>query len=257
MKNFKNEKLLLGLLFPLLLVSCSSKLLYEGKHDNCYKLFEKLLIKGFIKKNTYDKIVSTIDLPQASSIVFDSSDSLTELPKELICIQKLKEVAIVKKPDLNIVQIIDVVSKLPNLEKLYLVENNIKVLPNNIEKLKNIRTLVIAYNPNLVLPKQVKKLKHLSSLTLSKNVNMDFEQLFKFIEGLQISYLDIYGCNMTEVPKNIGKMTYLRELNLGGNPLTALPCEINNLKNCRFILPKEMPKNIIPSCLKNYPFEYQ
>lgn len=54
-------------------------------------------------------------------------------------------------------------------------------------------------------------------------------------ELLECTELNLYKCELSELPKEIGNLTNLTKLNLGGNKLTELPKEIGNLTNLTWL----------------------
>ena len=252
------KNILLGVLLILSLLSCRSNISQRQTSLNCARFVSELPDTGWVRTNSNGRgfLAAIVDSPHGG-IVFNSGDSLKELPRELVCFKKLRRLIISSSPNIDFSKAIQLATQLPNLQELYLTENNIKHLPKNIDKLENLKILGVDYNPIAKFPRQIKHLKQLKELVLINDKNLDFNNLLSLIKNLPITYLDVRGCNIKKLSPAIDEMKYLEKIDLTGNPLNELPCEINNLKNCRIVLSKDIDKNVIPPCLKDYPFEFR
>ncbi len=65
-------------------------------------------------------------------------------------------------------------------------------------------------------------------------------------EHNQITRLDLYDCDLKELPPEIGKLQYLTKLNLWGNKLSYLPAEIVKLQNLKYLLLGNNKLNNLP-----------
>ena len=252
------RNILLSVLLILFLLSCHSKVLQKQSTLDCDKFTSELPDTGWVRSNSNGRsfLSAIVDSPNGG-IVFNSGDSLKELPRELVCFKKLRRLIISNNPNIDFSKAIQLVAQLPNLQELNFIDNNMRYLPKNIAKLKSLKVLSVDYNPIIKFPRQIKHLKQLHELVLANDKNLDLRHLLNLIKNLPITYLDIRGCAIKKMPPTISKMKHLEELILIGNPLTELPCEINNLKNCRIVLSKDIDKKVIPPCLKDYPFEFR
>jgi Leucine-rich repeat (LRR) protein len=97
------------------------------------------------------------------------------------------------------------ISKLVNLEELYLGSTQLIVFPESIIKLVKLRVLELRNNQLTVIPESIGRLVNLQSL-----------------------YLD--GNQLTVLPESIGKLVNLTDLSLTNNCLTLLPKSILNIK---------------------------
>ncbi len=265
-------KLLLTIVIFLVLFAniCCSKNKGNFVKIDCVSL-DTMSYNTLQKSISYKQVIRAIDEHSGKtltgyeyrkvSVSFNHKDSLVgivkKIPYELGCMKYIKRISIVENSGLDLKQLFTVLSEISNLEELALIGDNIQEIPNQFDNLNNLSVLILNYNKIQKLPSSTSKLKNLKELHIANNVNLDVNHFFALIQDLPIEYLDLGNCGIANLPKEIGKMKYLKTIVLHGNPLTILPCEINNLKNCRFILPKEMPKSIIPPCLKDYPFEFQ
>ena len=252
------KNILLSALLILALLSCRSNISQRQPSLDCARFVSELPDTGWVRTNSNGRsfLSAIVDSPNGG-IVFNSGDSLKELPRELICFKKLRQLIISNNPNIDFSKAIQLVAQLPNLQELSFIDNNMRYLPKNIAKLKKLKALSVDYNPIVKFPRQIKYLKQLHELVLANDKNLDLRHLLNLIKNLPITYLDVRGCAIKKIPPTISKMKHLETLILSGNPLTELPCEINNLKNCRIVLSKDIDKNVIPPCLKDYPFEFR
>ncbi|MEV7230924.1 COR domain-containing protein [Polymorphospora sp. NPDC051019] len=98
------------------------------------------------------------------------------------------------------------ISELGNLERLYLIHNQLRTLPPDIGHLINLTELDVRSNVLSALPKEIGELRKLEELYLDDN-------------------------RLTELPPEIGRLSELRELDLDGNQIRSLPRELFRLRN--------------------------
>nr|WP_225980861.1 COR domain-containing protein [Micromonospora sp. B006] len=97
-------------------------------------------------------------------------------------------------------------SELGNLDRLYLIHNELESLPAGIGHLINLTELDVRSNRLSSLPKEIGELRRLEELYLDDN-------------------------RLQTLPAEIGKLSELRELDLDGNRLSHLPAELFRLRN--------------------------
>ncbi|KAL5570343.1 hypothetical protein UlMin_026918 [Ulmus minor] len=136
---------------------------------------------------------------------------------------------------------------------LFLTENeffNMKLNGEEIEVNKRARHYTLLLENQAQLPSQVYQKKNLRALFVQNLCSspLSFESLSN--SASSIKTLTLSGCEFTHVPKNIGKLIYLRYLNLSDNMLSILPetlCNLVNLQTlkldlCFFL--QRLPKGI-------------
>ncbi|WFE99086.1 COR domain-containing protein [Micromonospora sp. WMMD964] len=98
------------------------------------------------------------------------------------------------------------ISELGDLDRLYLIHNELETLPPGIGHLINLTELDVRSNRLTSLPKEIGELRKLEELYLDDN-------------------------KLATLPPEIGRLSELRELDLDGNSLTSLPPELFHLRN--------------------------
>jgi uncharacterized protein YwqG len=149
-----------------------------------------------------------------------------ELPVEVFNFYKLEYLSISyftgkKLPDLF--------DKLSNLETLVIQEaSNLQYLPKSISKLTNLESLYLS-NINLQeLPSQITQLKNLKKLDIYRGnlepLNKDLF-LLPLLEDLRLGYVGLIS-----LPDNLSQAKSLKKINLLGNKFTSLPKELANFE---------------------------
>lgn len=133
-------------------------------------------------------------------------EKLKEIPQEIHLLQELEHLSIDRNKSLRIYP--NELAELPKLRYLSLRFNNLKKLPPVLTKLPKLETLILSNN---------------RFLTASK-----WEYLTK-LKTLQVLDLSYSLQNLSTLPKAIGALEQLRELNIAGNKLKYLPSELQNL----------------------------
>jgi Leucine-rich repeat (LRR) protein len=109
--------------------------------------------------------------------------------------------------------------KLPNLQSLWLTDNNIGKLPKEIALLTSLRNLYIEKNKLTSLPNAMQKLESLTVLHAGYNL---FQHLPKqLVEIPRLLLLHINNCQITEIPKVFSTSKYsLMGIILNNNKLS-------------------------------------
>ena len=92
-----------------------------------------------------DKIYNSIDEallnPLEAKTLYLSDTNLIKLPIEILKLEKLERIELDGNPNINIEQVLGIISKLKNLKYLDLSEDNISILPETIGSLKKLEFL--------------------------------------------------------------------------------------------------------------------
>jgi internalin A len=121
------------------------------------------------------------------------------------------------------------IRQLTNLNKLYLIDNNLVNLPKEIGELSSLDTLYIQGNKLKSLPTGICNLRSLKALNLSRNQLTELPPDIAKLTNLSTLYL--YENHLESLPKEIGELTRLSTLYLNSNNLINLPMEIGKLAN--------------------------
>lgn len=123
---------------------------------------------------------------------------------------------------------------LQDLEQLHVYKNKfVKVYPKALADLPKLRYISLRFNNLKQLPKVLVHLSILEVLILSNNRFASSTQweLLPQIKNLKKLDVSFSLQNISVLPKAIGQIVSLQELNIAGNKLTALPKELAALKH--------------------------
>jgi Leucine-rich repeat (LRR) protein len=106
------------------------------------------------------------------------------------------------------------------------------------------------YSNSKELPTKLSECKNLNKIYFGWHKNFDLPKLFKLLSQLpKLDTLEMYACDLKEIPKEIGLLTNLKYLKLDLNHITKISPEIQNLKSLEYLnigsnklvtLPKEI-----------------
>jgi leucine-rich repeat protein SHOC2 len=170
---------------------------------------------------------------------------LSSLPKSIGYLTHLQELILFEN---NLNNLPAEICNLKNLQKLILSFNPLRTLPKEITSLINLRKLELFMCQLISLPEEIGNLKNLQEFQLSRNLLTALPKGIGnliCLEKLLISNNQLNG----DLPKEVGKLTELKEPFLKNNCLHSLPQEIGDLKNLKTLdlsnneltaLPKEI-----------------
>jgi Leucine-rich repeat (LRR) protein len=133
-------------------------------------------------------------------------EKLKEIPSEINLLQQLESLSIYKNKSIKKYPL--ELADLPNLKHVSLRFNNLKQIPIVFKELKQLETLVLSNNRFLASTKW----EYLTQMQALKFLDLSY--------SLQ---------NLSTLPKEIGCLRNLRELNISGNKLKELPTSLKNL----------------------------
>jgi Leucine-rich repeat (LRR) protein len=93
----------------------------------------------------------------------------------------------------------------------------IAVIPSEIRNLKKLEVLELRLNSISRLPDAIVELRNLRTLDLTDNLPLSNVDQVVGLENLE--ELILFGCGVTKLPEDIGKLRKLKYLGLGGNGL--------------------------------------
>jgi len=236
----------------------------ESVPDILYKM--KNLKELNLSQNSFSMLPSDFDKLENLEKLDLSLNGFRNIPEVLFNLINLKELIIVQESYLNlradqytIGEIPSGISKLQNLEKLDLNNNEIRTLPDELFELSKLEVLKLNDNYIRTIPSQIKKLSNLKELELESNsysgldlpieicelknlekINLSSNELTNSnptqCPGLvNLKELDLFRSDIGSVSPEIGNLTNLEIIDLRYNKLTELPAEIGNLKNLKEI----------------------
>jgi Leucine-rich repeat (LRR) protein len=122
--------------------------------------------------------------------------------------------------------LVSTIDNLPNLQKINLDNNAIKILPDSICNLSALKVLSVANNTLQEIPSEICTISTLEELDVSTNNISHVPASIGLLNNLK--KLDVSQNNITNIPIEFGLA--LEELNVGGNPLETFDCAFNALK---------------------------
>ncbi|XP_071511291.1 uncharacterized protein [Diadema antillarum] len=121
---------------------------------------------------------------------------------------------------------------LKTLTYLNLSFNDFKIIPSIVFEIENLLVLKLRNNPIREVPYEVGNLTRLRTLVLSFCILSDLPpSLFT----LPIKFLDLSYNKLTFLPNEISHLKRLRELNLEGNQIAALPSGMLKLRELKYL----------------------
>ncbi|CAD5121109.1 DgyrCDS9650 [Dimorphilus gyrociliatus] len=133
--------------------------------------------------------------------------------------------------DNQLSRIPDSILKCSNLKNLYLRKNRFKFVPASLCDVEKLETLNISDN---YIRKYNVSLRSLRKLFLGSNELSDLSD--SIADSVDLVTLSIENNNFETFPRNVLKLSKLRNLNLSSNAnLADIPSEINSLKNLRHL----------------------
>ncbi|MER7455783.1 COR domain-containing protein [Micromonospora sp. NPDC126480] len=123
------------------------------------------------------------------------------------------------------------ISQLGDLDRLYLIHNELETLPAGIGHLINLTELDVRSNRLSSLPKEIGELRKLEELYLDDNqLGTLPAEIGKLSE---LRELDLDGNNIAHLPAELFRLRNLEQLDLRNNKLTEIPPDICRLTNLR------------------------
>ena len=152
------------------------------------------------------------------------------IPRETADLKQLTELKL-ENLDADAYELIQLISKLPNLKTLDLSGYGGESLPEEIVKITSLEQLILKYSSLEKLPNKIYELKNLSVLNLTENYSLD--SLPEGISRLEcLKSMDLSGCyDIQSLPGDFFQLTQLEELQLYSTELYS--DEIGSLKKLK------------------------
>lgn len=131
-------------------------------------------------------------------------------------------------------------SSLPNLQEIYVGNNNCSISSTVFSNFPNLKILDISKLNLTEIPSSLTSLQSLSSLNVSNNSITNFSNLSS-LSNLQ--ELNISGNNLTRVPNEINNFTNLKVLDLSNNAITQFST-LGTLNNLEWL---SLENNLLPN----------
>ncbi|WP_300661598.1 leucine-rich repeat domain-containing protein [Fluviicola sp.] len=123
------------------------------------------------------------------------------------------------------------ISKLQNLEVLYLGRNKMTSFPKSVCELKNLKVLSLAYNDIDSIPDCICRLKNLQRLFVSNNKLVYVSDSLGSLRNLE--QLDLNRNAIRKLPEDLGFLSGMQFLDLSYNNLQKLPDSMQYMSGLR------------------------
>ena len=150
---------------------------------------------------------------------------------------------------LGLKKVPETISKLSNLQLLFLYNNEISEIPESITSLSKLQDLYLNSNQISEIPDSIASLSNLQKLYLSKNQISGIPDNIASLSNLQELYLS--DNQISEIPDNIGYLSNLQRLNLYDNLNSEIPESITSLSNLQELFLSHNQILEIPDCIQN------
>lgn len=163
--------------------------------------------------------------------------------------QKLEDEILAKKRDIKIKT--DIISVLTTKE-YHIFNRQLLVFPKKVTKLKNLETLYVCDNFFTEVDVSLANLKKMKKLHLDSNKLNNFPNVVLELPQLEWLFLD-YN-QIDSIPEAIATLDKLTTLDLSNNKLTDLPESLSNIKSLKFLDITDNNFNEIPKVLYDMNF---
>lgn len=214
------------------------------------RLIKEWLSRATILYQPLDGIPEEIGYCPDPIMLNIANNNFSALPEEIGLLIKLTVLTIDKyKSGTVSFSVPDTISKLTNLYKLRIHNNQLSVFPPSLVELTNLEHLYLGYNNLTSVPADLSRLTNLRMLHLSHNKLVSIPKEIGRLTKLQQLFLS-YN-QLTSLPAELGLLANLETLNLNGNPISEFPQEIASLANLRTLRCNTLKE--IPSILARMP----
>ncbi|XP_048442498.1 disease resistance protein RUN1-like [Pyrus x bretschneideri] len=177
-------------------------------------------------------------LPSLKILDVSHSHALSEIIDFSLC-PKLEELILV-----DCTSLIDVHESIGNLERLVYLNmrdcKNLRILPKNMCMLKSLETLILSGCSNLdefpvEMMKEMESLEVLAIDGIPLRPKTSSTILSSF--PCSLVKLSLQWCNLSDdvFPTDLSNLSYLRSLQLGGNPICSMPVFIKGLRRLDYL----------------------
>lgn len=236
-----------------------------------YKKFaETSKVNIFSNNLVFDEKISKLSHVTVLNLTknaFSTGEGLTTLPPSFVKLRKLKELDLRGNP-LNVFP--EVIFEIDSLSILNLADCLLSEIPHQVSKLKNLKKLFLENN-EIEMNDNILDLPNLKQLALSNNKITDISKLVlnsienldigdNFIEqipesllsgGSHLKQLILRGNSIQSLPPSIDKLKSLKWLDISKNRLKKLPSQIGDLSRLRYLNISWNDLTALPESVKN------
>lgn len=196
-------------------------------------------------KGLIEMPLKVLDYPQLEILALNNN-KLTSLPDNFSKLKNLTRLHLWN----NQLELFPIaITNLSKLEILGLGYNKLIEIPVTIENLEKLSILVLCNNKLIVLPEEITNLTHLTYLDLNSNLfvelNLNFTRLNKLID------LSLCNNQLKSIPKEITNLPQLKHLFLDSNYIENIPVEIKSLTQLKYLSLSNNQLSRIPKEIKS------
>ncbi|PAN36227.1 hypothetical protein GQ55_6G250400 [Panicum hallii var. hallii] len=172
-----------------------------------------------------------------------SANHLTSLPESIGSLARLKKLIIETN---NLDELPYTIGHCVSLVELQAGYNHLKALPEAVGKLESLEVLSVRYNSIRGLPTTMASLTKLKEVDASFNELDSIPENFCFVTSLVKLNVGNNFADLRSLPRSIGNLEMLEELDISNNQIRVLPDSFGNLQRLRVLRAEENPLQVPP-----------
>ncbi|KAL6858992.1 hypothetical protein ACP4OV_017994 [Aristida adscensionis] len=172
-----------------------------------------------------------------------SANHLTVLPDAIGSLARLKKLIVDTN---NLDEFPYTIGNCVSLVELRAGYNRLRALPEAVGKLVSLEILSVRYNSIRGLPTTMASLTKLKEVDASFNELESIPENFCFVTSLVKLNVGNNFADMQSLPRSIGNLEMLEELDISNNQIRVLPDSFGNLKHLRVLRAEENPLQVPP-----------
>ncbi|TVU05173.1 hypothetical protein EJB05_48326, partial [Eragrostis curvula] len=172
-----------------------------------------------------------------------SANYLASLPDSIGSLARLKKLIVETN---NLDELPYTIGQCASLVELRAGYNHLKALPEAVGKLESLEILSVRYNSIRGLPTTMASLTKLKEVDASFNELESIPENFCFVTSLVKLNVGNNFADMRSLPRSIGNLEMLEELDISNNQIRVLPDSFGNLQRLRVLRAEENPLQVPP-----------
>ncbi|KAF8690122.1 hypothetical protein HU200_041361 [Digitaria exilis] len=172
-----------------------------------------------------------------------SANHLTSLPDSIGSLTRLKKLIVETN---NLDELPYTIGQCVSLVELRAGYNHLKALPEAVGKLESLEILSVRYNSIRGLPTTMASLTKLKEVDASFNELESIPENFCFVTSLVKLNVGNNFADLQFLPRSIGNLEMLEELDISNNQIRVLPDSFGNLQRLRILRAEENPLQMPP-----------
>ncbi|CAM0147066.1 unnamed protein product [Urochloa decumbens] len=172
-----------------------------------------------------------------------SANYLTTLPDSIGSLVRLKKLIVETN---NLDELPYTIGQCVSLVELRAGYNHLKALPEAVGKLESLEILSVRYNTIRGLPTTMASLTKLKDVDASFNELESIPENFCFVTSLVKLNVGNNFADLQYLPRSIGNLEMLEELDISNNQIRVLPDSFGNLQHLRVLRAEENPLQVPP-----------